>query len=242
LAAAKTNICPQVPGGNLQLSAIILARALGYIELFDLSPRGKTFFPDIVPEIVKRYNFQKFPKTPEELDESKGVEFLEGKAGNKVIQKFAVWSTLLVVETRSNTAESKQILEDILAWGAEKFGLNYKPGMIKRFAYVSTLTFHSDAPILGASPALNKLAATTSEAVSEIWQEPIRYDPTVVTIGHDPLTRKYGIASLTIQRRAEARFSENKYFSEAPLPTDLHLKLLEQYEKDVLSLAKSSAS
>lgn len=223
----------------MQLSAIILARVLGYIESLDLSPRGKAFFPDIVPEIVKRYNFQKFPKTLEEFDETKGVEFLEGKAGNKVIQKFVIWNTLLVVETRSSTADSKQILEDMLVWGAEKFGLNYKPGMIKQFGYVSDLTFHSDAPLLGVSPALNKLAITTSDAVSEIWHEPIRYDPMVVTIGHDPLTRKYGIASFTIQRRAETRFSENKYFSEAPLPTDVHLKLLEQYEKDTLSAAKS---
>jgi hypothetical protein len=222
----------------LQLSAIILARVLGYIEPIDLSPRGKIYFPEVVPELVKRYSFQKFPKTLEDFDESKGVEFLEGKAGNKVIQKFVIWNTLLVVETRSNTAESKQILEEILAWGAEKFGLNYKPGMIKRFAYVSTLTFHSDAPILGASPALNKLATTTSEAVSEIWQEPVRYDPMIITLGHDPLARKYGIANFTIQRRAEARFSENKYFSEAPLPTDVHLKFLEQYEKDVLTTAR----
>jgi hypothetical protein len=46
------------------------------------------------------------------------------------------------------------------------------------------------------------------------------------------LERKYGIASFSITRRAEARFSENKYFSEAPLPTDLHLKLLEQFEAE----------
>jgi hypothetical protein len=216
----------------MKLSSIILARVLGYVETFDLSPEGKVFWPDIVPEIVQRYSFQKFPKTLEEFDESKGVEFQGGKIAGRVIQRLAIFNTLLVVETRSNTADSKRILEDALVWGAEKFGLNYSPGMINRFAYVSNLSFYSDVPILGANPALVNLAARTSEALSEIWQEPIQYAAMNIAIGHDPLERKYGIASFSITRRAEARFSENKYFSEAPLPTDLHLKLLEQFEAE----------
>jgi hypothetical protein len=221
----------------LQLSAVILARVLGFVESFDLG-QGKIFFPEIVPEIVKRYHFQKFPTSLEEFDESKGVEFLEGKSGNKVIQKFVIWNTLLVLETRSNTSDSKQILEEMLVWGAENFGLNYKPGMIKRFAYVSNLTFHSDAPILTVSSALSKLAVKTSALITEIWQEPVTYEPLSLAVGHDPLSRKNPIATFTIQRRVEAKFSENKYFSESPLPTDEHWKLLVEYEKDVLGSKK----
>lgn len=221
----------------MKLSAVILARVLGYIEIVDLSPRGKVFLPELVPEIVQRFNFQKFPKTFEEFDESKGIEFHEGKIGNKVIQKFVIWNTLLVVETRSSTADSKQILEDMLVWGAEKFGLNYRPGMIKRFAYVSDITFYSDVPLLSVSSTLTKLAMKASDAVTEIWQEPVHYEPVNLIVGHDPMARKYAIAPFSIARRAEARFSENKYFSEAPLPTDVHLKLLEEYEKDIISAA-----
>ena len=217
----------------MQLSAVILARVLGYIETFDLSPRGTIFYPEVVPQIAERYRFQKFPTSIEEFDESKGIEFREGKAGNKVIQKFTIFNTLLVVETRSSTDDSKQIMEEMLAWGADKLGLNYKPGMINRFAYVSDLSFYSDVPILGVSHAVTRLADKTSKALSEIWQEPIRYDPINVMVGHDPLSRKYGIAPFSISRRAEARFAENKYFSEAPLPTDMHLAMLEEFEADL---------
>ncbi len=226
----------------MQLSAVILARVLAFVETYDLSPRGKTFYPDIVPEIVKRYRFQKFPTTLEQFDESKGVEFWEGKIGDNVIDKFVIWNSLLVLETRSNTTDSKRILEEMLLWGADKFGLNYKPGMIKRFGYVSNVTFYSDASLFVVNPALTRLAAETSKAVSEIWQEPLQYEPLSVVVGHDPLARKYGIASFTIQHRAEHKFSEKKYFSEAPLPTDSHLKLLEQYEKDTITAAKYGAS
>ncbi len=211
----------------------MLARVLAYVESTDLNPRGKVFYPDIVQALVERYNFQKFPQTLEEFDESKGVEFHEGRAGNKVIQKFVIWNTLLVLETRSSTEDSKQILEEMLSWGAEKFGLNYSPGMIKHFAYISDLSFYSDLPLLENNPLLARLAAKTSQSLSEIWEEPIHYEPVSVSVGHDPTARKYGIAPFTITRRAEAKFSENKYFSEAPLPTEVHLRLLEEYEAEV---------
>ncbi len=217
----------------MQLSAVILARVLGFVETFDLSARGQIYFPDVVSKLIERYSFQKFPQKLEEFDESKGVEFLEGRIGDQVIQKFVIWNTLLVVETRSSTADSRKILEDMLIWGAANVGLNYKPGMIKRFGYVSDLTFYSDVPILSINPALTKLATKISLALSEIWQEPIQYEPHNLAVAHDPMARKYGIAPFSITHRTEARFSENKYFSEAPLPTDKHIALLEEFEAEI---------
>jgi hypothetical protein len=217
----------------VQLAAVLLARVLGFIETYDLIPQGKLFLPEVVPQIVERYKFQKFPQTIEQLDESKGIEFIGGKTGDKVIEKFVIWNTLIVVETRSSTSDSKKILEEMLAWGAERLGLNYKPGMIKRFGYVSDVSFYSDVPILDVSTTLTKLAVKTSKVLSEIWQEPVQYEPLNLVVGHDPAARKYPIASFTITRRAEARFSENKYYSEAPLPTNVHLEMLQEFEDEV---------
>jgi hypothetical protein len=123
----------------------------------------------------------------------------------------------------------------MLLWAAAKFDLSYKPEMIEHFGYVSGVTFYSDAPILEGNIALKRLAEATEEAVSDIWQDHFEYETINITIGHDPLARKYGVASFIITRRAETKFSENKYYSEAPLSTDLHLKLLEQYEQDILA-------
>lgn len=218
----------------MQLSAVILARVLAFVESIDLNPRGNLFLPGIVPQVVERYKFLQFPQTAEQFDETKGIAFAGGKLGDKVIDKFVIWNSLLVLETRSSTADSKKILEEILTWGAEKFGLNYKPEMIKRFAYVSDLSFYSEVPILDVSPAFAKLAIRTSNVLTDIWQEPVRYEPLNLSVGHDPMSRKYQIAPFTITRRAEAPFSENKYFSEAPLPTDKHLELLQEFEEEIM--------
>ena len=138
-----------------------------------------------------------------------------------------------MVESRISTDISKAVMEEILVWGARELGLNYTPNSIKRFAYGSGVTFFSDTPLLNLHPAVTNLAARSSEELSKIWQQPVKFEPLIVRVGHDPTERKYAIASFRIEHRMEARFSENKYYSEAPLPTNLHWKMLEEFEMDV---------
>jgi hypothetical protein len=218
----------------LHQSAVVLARVLGFIEIADILSGAKISVPEIVKRLTAHYVFQKFPQTIEELDPSKGIEFLVGSAGDIPIMKFVIWPTAIVVETRISTDASKSILEEALNWGARELGLNYKTGSIKRFAYISDVTFFSDAPLLEVNPAVSALAARTSEEVSRIWREPVRYESIGVRVGHDPLARKNGIANFSIERRSDELFSEGKYFSEAPVPTHIHWEMLEQYEKDIL--------
>lgn len=217
----------------MQLSAVLLARVLAYIETADLG-QGRVFFPEITPHIVDRYKFQKFPQTLEQFDEAKGVEFREGKIGGIVLLKLGIWESLLTLETSTNTADSKRILEEMLQWGADKLGLNYRPGMIQRFGYISDLTFYTDAPILDMTPAITQFSEKLSGILTDVWQDPLVYEPMNFQIGHDPLTRKNNIAPFSITRRAQSRFSENKYFSEAPLPTDVHIQMINELEAIVL--------
>lgn len=218
----------------LRQSAIVLARVLGFIEIADLLSGGSTSVPELIRRLAERYSFQKVPKTIEELNPAKGIEFLAGQAGDHPIGKFVIWDSLIVLETRINTTVSQAIMEDMLTWAAQDLGLNYQPGAIKRFGYISAITFFSDASLLNLHPAVTALAVRSTDELSRIWQEPVKYESLSVRVGHDPTSRKNGIAAFTIEHRGEARFSENKYFSEAPLPTATHWEMLEQYEKDVL--------
>ena len=59
-----------------------------------------------------------------------------------------------------------------------------------------------------------------------------------VIVGHDPTARKNAIAGITIEHRIDVPFGENRFFSEAPLPTDLHIRFLEELEADALESLK----
>lgn len=220
----------------MELSAVTLARCIGFVEMFDLNPRGRVFFPEILEALVKRCHFQKFPKEYSELDERKGVDFLEGKWGEVTVDKLTLYQDGILIDTHSSTADSERILHEALSWAASEFGVTYRPEMIKRKAYVSGLTFYSEAPILAAlNPTLSALSDRISRAVSEIFRNDFRYEPTGITAHYDLSLKQIPVAAFTIQRRLQTPFSENKYFSEAPLPTDVHLELLKEFEANLIS-------
>ncbi len=220
----------------MQLSAVILARVLLFIESFDLNPRGKAYYPDIVQGVVQKCGFHKFPQKLEEFDEDKGVEFLGGRWGNVTIEKMTIYRNGLLLDTRVSTSESERILREALVWAVSEFGLVYTPKMIARRGYVSNLTFHSDVPILSKENSpISKLLQRTNEAFGQITGDKTLWGPTILTLNSEQLPRKPVHAPFTIQRRADTAFAEKKYFSEAPLPTDIHLTLLEQFEADVLA-------
>ena len=62
----------------MRLSAVLLARVIGFLEMNDLNPRGKVRLPAVASMLVDRFGFAKYPQKPEEFDETKGVEFVEG--------------------------------------------------------------------------------------------------------------------------------------------------------------------
>lgn len=223
----------------MQLSAVLLARALLFVESFDLNPRGKANYRDVVRGIVEKCGFLKFPQKLEDFDETKGVEFVGGRWGDVTIDVIKIYKDGLLVDTRVSTSESERVLREALSWSASAFGLTFDPKMIRRKAYVSNLTFYTEVPLLGGGDSpVSKLAQRAKEAIAEIVGDKTPWQPIILTLNSEQIPRKAANAPFTIQRRAETAFSENKYYSEAPLPTDVHLALLEQFEEDIRRSAK----
>lgn len=222
----------------MKLSAVTLARVLAFIETFDLGSGGKVFYPDLIAALVERFRFQTFPRKAEDLDEQKGVKFLEGQWNGISVPKVEIYWNALILDTQSSTLESERILEEALVWVSEKFKLNYRPDMISRRRYLSNLTFYSDHNLLGLHAALPRLTSSLHDKVKEITGHDLAYEATRLDVDFSRYDRQMPIAIFTIQRRSETPFPENKYFSEAPLPTDIHIKILEEFESDVIRSAK----
>jgi|SRR6267154_1678882 len=217
----------------MELESVLLARASAWVEPVDLNPRGAVFYPDLTKALVARYNFQKFPQKLEDFDESKGVTFGVGRLGDTVVEQLVIYTYGIVLDTRVSTQESRRLLEEAFEWGRKELGFAYKPGMVKRWQYASNVTFRSAVQMTGANSAIEKLAASVAKGVADAMGESLKYDLTILSIDYDQLTRKHPLGRFSIQRRDNTPFSENKYFSDAPLPTDVHIRLLEQFEKDL---------
>jgi hypothetical protein len=218
----------------MKLSAVTLARVLAFIETADLSSGANVFYPDLVAGIVEQFRFQKFPVKAEDFDEQKGVEFLGGQWEGVPVLKLVIYWNGFILDTESSTSESERIVEEALVWASGKFKLKYTSGMISRRRYLSNLTFYSDRNLLGLHPAIPKLTSSLHEKIKERTGLDLAYEVTRLDVDFARHEGQIPIAAFTIQRRGQTPFEENKYFSEAPLPTDIHINLLEQFEADTV--------
>jgi hypothetical protein len=219
---------------SMIVEAITKARALAMLELDSLTNGGRIRLADCIGPLVARCDFQKYPTKTDEIDlEEKGVRFESGRFDELVIDALVIYSGAIYIDTLASTSDSVRILTAILKWAREELSLSYEDHLIRRWGYISDLVFRSDVPLLRVhSSPLQDLARKTSAFTEEMFGG-LKYEPSQIGIGHDPLSRKYGVASLVIQHRVNTSYSENIFFSEAPLPTDLHVKYLQEFEEDV---------
>lgn len=218
----------------MRLASVHLARATVWIEPADLNPRGLTLLP-LVRDLASRYKFRKVPEKPEEFDEAKGITFGMGSSGETAIDQLVVYTYGILLDTRASTDKSKQILEEILVWASKEYGLAFKPQMARRWQFTSNVIFYSDVMPLAFPTQLLELSGRISHAVEQVMQEKLQYEPVTITFDYDALTRKHPLGGFSIQRRENTPFSEGKFFSAAPLPTETHIKLLEDFEKSLAS-------
>jgi hypothetical protein len=219
----------------MQLASVSLARYYGLVQIEDLNLGGTVFLPEIGAALVQRYGFLKHPTKPEEFDEGKGIEFGTGRLGKRVIDKLMILDSGIYLDTQINTAASEELWYEMMEWAVQSFGVTFKKEMVKRCAYVSTLTFHSEAPMLSLNSIFSEIKDVVTSEVERNFGRRLEYQPAAVSITYDQLTTKFGTAAFTVQRREGVPFGEGKYFATAPLKTEIHLDLLEKWEKAAAS-------
>jgi len=219
----------------MKISAITGARIIALFELNDLYPYGGVSLARITPKVVERLDFKAFPVTKEQFDESKGVTFQDGLWNGLPVEKLTIYNDGIVLDANQNTTTSLRILREVLGWAGEELGLSVSERMFGRLRYVSSFAFYSEVPNLLSSSPVKRLADKLSSRVNPILGKSRAYEPVRIDIEFDRSDDKANTTGLSIQRRANATFEENKYYTQAPVPTDIHKELIEQFEMDVLS-------
>lgn len=219
----------------MEITAVMLARVVAFIEVQELNPKGKAYYPDIVAALVKKFDFQVYPTKPEELDEGKGIQFADGKFADGTVDRIQIYTHGLIVDTRLSTDVSEKLLYDTLGWARSELGLHFDERMIKRKGYGSQLTFESEMKMSKLNSAVGNIAEVISSKLSVAMGQAVTYEPTALLFNLDQSVTKLNPSAFSIERRAEVPFSDKKYFSNAPLGTQDHIELLKTFETYLLS-------
>lgn len=216
----------------MELISITLARVVAMVQIQEWDPFGKALSLEAVAAACKRYSFAKSPTKLEDLEPQKGIELSEGRLGEIRIDRVNVFPNGIVIDTRSSTENSEKVLDDILALAHEVLGATINP---VRRSFASQFIFRSQMHLAALNPVLPRIAGVLSERASADLKHPFSFEPTAILLNVDSSQIKTAPVMFSIERRAEIPFGENTYFSSAPVRTEEHIEIVEQFEASLLA-------
>jgi len=200
--------------------SVIKARSLWFIDLLELNPRGKAFFPDVVDTLEEKYEFEKVPESSSDRNQQGGYEFVDGifepRPDDWIDVSLTVFSDGLAADTRSSTKDSDAFLNDFLAFCQNAFGFENSAGSVQRKGYLSELTVRTEKSLQSLNPKLISFAQRVGSLIPDGNYGP--FEPWGISFGADQITQLKP-APFQFERKANVPFSENRYYSQAPLQT-----------------------
>lgn len=221
----------------MELVSVQRARSVWLFDINDLNPHGRELGSDLLEWVKAEYQFSKFPSTVTDVDESKALYFGGGRfrihddrlliqpiRGDEISVELRVYNDGFVGDTRSSTKDTDAFLSELLRAAASKFNLPYKSTMIRKKLYVSELNVTTEADLSLVNPKISDFAKKLSGAVGRSGPMEL----TGLSFWADVLPKPS--FSFRFERKWGAEFSENRYFSTAPMETDQHLAMLKELE------------
>jgi len=193
------------------------------------------YLPDLVQLVKARYAFISAPSDADLVpsDPPKGTEFKHGKL--MIDGRVAVLDTVtfftdgVVVDAASSTIDADLFLDDLTEWA--KTILPQVELVGPRF-YLSQLEVNLDSSPEKTAPVLKPVGEKVSSLLQSYGIATPRYEVSMVQWSFDQLGKPAPQpAAFSIERRANIPFGEQVWFSQAPLKTEDHKAILEEFEK-----------
>lgn len=212
---------------------VVAARSTWLFELADLNPKGKSLFPEIVDWLKETYNFDEAPGPTSKVDDGKGMIFKKGEFQAReevfVDVELTLFNDGLVANSSSSTDDTDKFLENVIASAMTEFSLTFDSTMIRRKLYLSELNVRLDQPLVNLNPKLAQFAEKLSSMCSTIITQP--FEVGGLSLWTDVTNSVYKAPPFSIERRLNAPFHENRFYSKAPLQTEQHITLLKELEQ-----------
>jgi len=214
----------------MKLLSVNLARSIWLGPISDFNPRGASLYRILFPFLMDTYKFRKFPSLTEISDLSKGVKFENGDfsigSNPPILVNLTFYNDGIIADTGSSTTHSDTFLEEMYTKFSELFKMPPYQSILRKKVYLSQLFVSTNKSLEVINPKLKLISQYLSETVEQgdkVFQfGGMSFWPDQVD--------KVNLSPFTFERTVNVPFSENRYYSVAPLPTDKHLELLDKLE------------
>jgi hypothetical protein len=210
----------------MKLLSVPLARSLWFLDTAEINPRGTNIFTDLIPALIEAYEFKQFPKEGEDFKDGMkfGLGTFTNSAENEVQVGLAIYGDGLAADTYSTTKDSDEFLEQVGKL-LINVGYTFDPSMVRRKSYLSQVVVRCERQLSALNPKLEAFA----KRIADAGGGKTTFDCAVLEFWPDQ-TRSNKPANFSFQNRAGDAFDDDRYWSQAALPTEKHIELLQELE------------
>jgi len=214
----------------MRLSQIVGAQVVRLLEPNRLTEGRESYYLyDLVKGIEARYRFLQAPKLVDEYDCTKGIRFLNGVFNKHVgVDRFELFANGIICEGKFATEELEGFVEDVFGWAEKEFGIPPSKGPQ---AYLSHLEIHSETDIAEKFAAFSTFGQNLTDLLRSYGQATAEFKVSMIGLHSDQTETPFPKATAFVfDRRQGKPYSEQLYFSSAPLKTADHLRVLDKLE------------
>jgi len=193
---------------------------------------NQIFVPMLLKSFLDRYHFQKFPDKV--ANGSNSYQFEHGLFEGRAIEAFDVYSDGFLVASKSDTSFIDGFVDDVLEFLDVDWGITLSKSNTVDRMYQSAFVFESKKNILKPLQAATKLADSLNERLAKTSGLDVEFNSFGISLSADQAKISSMKPSIfRIERRAGVEFDFGQYFTTAPLKTNDHLAMLEEWEKSL---------
>jgi hypothetical protein len=208
------------------------AKVTWIFDTHTINPKGLDIQP-LINGLKRRFGFGKFPAHA--LDRNENALVFEAgsfinSGGESIAVSLNTYSDGVVAETASNTTDILLFLEQLSSTIIE-LGFSLPSDGIGEVGFVSQLRVVCEKPLLAINPKLAQLSDFLDVNLSSLDGKPRKFEFGGIQFLSEDISKPFSPVPFKFERKYGVSFSENEYFTQAPLQTDEHLDLLEGLEK-----------
>jgi hypothetical protein len=185
---------------------------------------------ELAAAFAQRYSFAAAPTKVEDFISNKTV-FSLGKFQENGIDNLEVFSDGIVVAAKISSEKLDAFIEDVFKWTDEVFGLERIKTHTVEKVYESHLVVRTDKKIFSFLNKLSNIQIELQNKLNESSGIDVKFDQFGFTLAADnSLIGSMKPVTFRLERKLDASFASDLFFSSAPLKTVDHIALLEKIE------------
>lgn len=198
----------------------------------DFEGSSSIFVPGFVRAIKDRYEFWNAPNNMSEFDLSSGVEFNHGQHKSRNIGLFKIYNKGLFVRANDETAFLNEFIGDCLEFCTSQYDISVSETMPVSKRYVSTLDVKPSHQLLKKIQTLDEISAQITKTVSSYGYSNSTFSLSGLFFQPDVMkATPHNPGRFILERKVNTSNNDNIFFTEAPMSTDEHIKILELMER-----------